>query len=87
MESHLNGSQLDNSCEYFLTNLALFSLDFIHPSSAEYSTLIDCVLLLISLSSPVPSPGVSPPHSGHFPQCAECPLPDADACVQPDLCV
>jgi hypothetical protein len=30
------------------------------------------LLLFISWSSPAPSPGVSPPHSEHFPQCAEC---------------
>jgi hypothetical protein len=58
----------------------LFFGDFIHQSSAR-----PLMFLLISWSSAAPSPGVSPPHSEHFPQCAECPLPDEDACVQPDL--
>jgi hypothetical protein len=69
-----------------LTNLVIFSLAFIHPSSAEYFILIAvCLLLLISSSSAAPSSGVSPPHSEHFPQCAECRPLDADACAQPDL--
>jgi hypothetical protein len=41
----------------------LFFAHFIHPSSAAYSELDFCLLLLISWSSPAPSPGVSPPHS------------------------